>query len=293
MKSCLWIAAVLLVLGAGLEPSAAADDRIAIMAAENFYGDVAKQIGGDRVSVTSVLNNPDQDPHLFETSPSVAREISAAQIVIYNGADYDPWMEKLLKITSKPKRGVINVSDLLHRKAGDNPHFWYDPAAMPALARVLAGTLSAIDPAHSADYASRLKKFLASLEPLNDKIARTREKYAGVAVTATEPVFGYMADALHLVMLHQRFQLAIMNNTEPSAADLGSLERDLKAHRVRVLFFNKQASDSLVGRVVEIARAANIPVVGVTETCPLGRSYQDWIEHELDQTEGALLVNPS
>jgi zinc/manganese transport system substrate-binding protein len=274
-------------------PPVAADDRIAIVAAENFYGDVARQIGGDRVFVTSVLNNPDQDPHLFETSPSVAREISAAKIIVYNGADYDPWMEKLLKVAPKPIRSVIKVSDLLNKKPGDNPHLWYDPATIPIFANVLAGALSKVDPQHAGDYAMRLKSFTASLRPLNDKIGKIREKYARVVVTATEPVFGYMTDALHLVMRNQRFQLAIMNNTEPSAADLGAMERDLKAHTVRVLFFNKQASDSLVQRLVAIARAANVPVVGVTETCPPDQSYQDWIERELDQTESALLVNPS
>ena len=116
---------------------------IPIVAAENFYGDVAGQIGGAEVTVTSILNSPDQDPHLFETSPSVGRMVSAARIVIYNGIDYDPWMRKLLAATSGVKRTTIVVADLVGRKPGDNPHIWYDPATMLALAKALAADLSA------------------------------------------------------------------------------------------------------------------------------------------------------
>ena len=277
MKVVLGLTTALLLTLAAATPARAADGKIALVAAENFYGSVAQQIGGDRVSVTSILNSPDQDPHLFEVSPAVVRQIAAAQIVVYNGADYDPWMEKLLKVTPKPGRVVIIAADLVNKKAGDNPHLWYDPATMPAVARALAAALTAADPAHKDDYAARLKTFLASLEPLNEKIAAIRSKYAGVTVTASEPVFGYMAAALKLKMRNERFQLAIMNDTEPSARDIAAFEQDLKTHKVRVMFYNKQASDKLVQHLVDLARASNIPVVGVTETCPPGLSYQDWM----------------
>ena len=133
-----------------------------------------------------------------------------------------------------------------------------------------------------------LRAFLASLQPLNNKIAEIRAKYAGATVAATEPVFGYMANELHLTLLDQRFQLSIMNNTEPSAGDLAAFESDLKMHKVRVLFYNKQASDKIVQHLVDLAHASNIPVVGVTETCPPGLSYQNWMLSELDTTEAAL-----
>jgi zinc/manganese transport system substrate-binding protein len=288
LRICLWSAVLLLVAVAGLAPSPAANGRITVVAAENFYGDVAAQIGGDRVSAISILNSPDQDPHLFETSPSVVREIAKAQMVIYNGVDYDAWMEKILKVTPRPGRIVINVADLLHKKAGDNPHLWYDPATMPALAKTLAGSLSTVDAAHADDFSNRLKNFLSSLQPVNDKIAEIRGKHAGVPVTATEPVFGYMAAALHLTMRNQRFQLSVMNDTEPSATDLAAFESDLKTHKVKVLFYNTQASDNLVQRLVQFARTAKVPVVGVTETCPTNLSYQDWMRRELDETERAL-----
>jgi zinc/manganese transport system substrate-binding protein len=288
MKMLTGPATALLIIYAGLTAAPAADGKIAVVTAENFYGDVAARIGGDRVAVSSILSNPDQDPHLFEVSPSIVRDVAAAQVVIYNGADYDPWMEKLLAVTPMPGRAVIVAADLVNKKAGDNPHLWYDPATMPAVAAALAAALTAADPAHKDDFAARLKTFLASLTPLNEKIAAVRGKFAGAVVTATEPVFGYMSAALKLKMQNERLQLAIMNDTEPSARDVAAFERDLKTHKVRVLFYNKQASDQLVMHLVELARASHVPVVGVTETCPPGLSYQEWMLNELDATERAL-----
>jgi zinc/manganese transport system substrate-binding protein len=282
------VTTALLMMLANLAAERAADGKIALVAAENFYGNVAQQIGGDRVSVVSILSNPDQDPHLFEASPTIIRQVAAARIVVYNGADYDPWIEKLLEVTPTVGRVAIVAADLVNRKAGDNPHFWYDPATMPAVANVLTAALVAADPGHKGDYTARLKTFLASLEPLNEKIAALRGKYAGVAVTASEPIFGCMAEALKLQMRNERFQLAVMNNTEPSARDVAAFERDLKTHKVRVMFYNKQASNNVVQHLLDLARASNIPVVGVTETAPPGVSYQDWMLSELDETQRAL-----
>ena len=288
MKTLIRLTAALLLCLAALTTSRAADSKIAVVAAENFYGSVAQQIGGDRVSVTSILSNPDQDPHLFEVSPGIIRQIAAAQIVVYNGAYYDPWIETLLKVTPKAERAVIVAADLVNRRAGDNPHLWYDPSTMPAVASALSVALIAADPAHKDDYAARLKTFLASLEPLNEKIAAISGKFAGAPVTASEPVFGYMANALKLQMRNERFQLAIMNDTEPSARDVAAFEQDLKTRKVRVFFYDKQASNKVVQHLVDIARASGIPVVGVTETAPPGLSYQDWMLNELDETQRAL-----
>jgi zinc/manganese transport system substrate-binding protein len=288
MKMLFAVATATFVGLVALAPARAADGGIDVLAAENFYGDVALQIGGDRVAVTSVLTNPDQDPHLFETTPSVVRKVAAAQIIVYNGADYDPWMEKLLQAAGKSGSAVIVAADLVHKKAGDNPHLWYDPPTMPAVANALAAAFAAADPTHKDEYAARLKSFLTSLAPLNETIAAIGRKYAGTPVAATEPVFGYMAAALKLPMHEERFQIAVMNDTEPSARDLATFEQDVKGRRVRVLFYNKQATDNLVGHLVALARASGVPVVGVTETCPPGLSYQTWMLNELNATAQAL-----
>ncbi|MGA7025158.1 MAG: zinc ABC transporter substrate-binding protein, partial [Pseudolabrys sp.] len=269
-------------------PALAAEEQIAVVATENFYGDIARQIGGDRVVVVSIMSNPDQDPHLFETTPATVRQIAKAQIVIVNGANYDPWMEKLLAATPRAGRVVITAADLTGRKAGDNPHLWYDPATMPAVATAFADALTKTDTVHASDYAARLKATLETLERITARVAQLKAKHAGAAVTATEPVFGPMAEALGLTMRNQRFQLAMMNDTEPSARDLAAFERDLKERKVRVLIYNSQVSEKLTERLREIAIRSKVPVVGVTETMPANTSFQDWVLGELDALDKAL-----
>ena len=264
-----------------------------IVAAENFYGDVAAQLAGPGWTVTSILSNPDEDPHLFEASPSIARDISAARIVIYNGADYDPWMGKLLSAARSERRQAIVAADLTGHHPGDNPHLWYDPATMPAVARALSAALAADDPAHRAEYAIRLDRFLRSLRPIDARISALRHRYTGLPVTATEPVFGYMASALGLVMRNERFQLAVMNDAEPSAADVAGMEDDLRGRRVRLFIYNSQATDSASQRLLGIARASKIPVLGVTETEPRGvASYQGWIAGQLEALDRAMSASP-
>jgi len=269
--------------------TAAWADPVRIVAAENFYGDIARQIGGRDVIVSSVLSNPDQDPHLFEASPSVGRSIAAAQIVILNGIDYDPWMEKMVAAARSANRKTIVVAELAGRKTGDNPHIWYDLAAVGALAEELTATLSAADPAHKSDYERRLAVFEASLQPIRAKMETLRQQAAGAPVTATEPVFGYMLDAVGMKVKNQSFQVAVMNNTEPTASDIARFEDDLRAHRVKLLIYNSQATDVIADRMQKIARTAGIPVVAVTETEPAGKDYQAWIAGELDELNRALL----
>ncbi len=277
-------AALLIVIGA---PASAAEP-INIVAAENFYGDVATQIGGDAVKVTSVLSNPDQDPHLFEASPSVARSLSSAAIVIYNGIDYDPWMADLLGASKAPDRKAIVVADLVGKKAGDNPHIWDDPATMRALAEALKDALVAADPANKAAYEERLAAFENSIKPIEERIAALKRRTAGVPATATEPVFGYMFNALGMTVRNEAFQLAVMNDTEPSASDIAAFESDLKTHKVKLLIYNSQASDPLADRMLKLAKASGVPVVGANETEPPNSTYQAWMTGELQAVDQAL-----
>lgn len=267
---------------------ASAAGPVTIVAAENFYGDVAQQIGGAGVKVTSILSNPDEDPHLFEASPSAGRAISDARIVVYSGIDYDPWMTKLLAAAKSADRQVIVVADLGGHKTGDNPHVWYDVDTLLAFTKTLADKLGEVDPAHKADYAKRLEEFQRSMRPISAKIAALRKRLEGTPVTATEPVFGYMLNELGMSVRNQTFQLAVMNNTEPSASDVAAFENDLKGHRVKLLIYNGQASDPVAERMEKIAKASGIPVVAVNETEPAGKKYQDWVMSELDAVDQAL-----
>jgi zinc/manganese transport system substrate-binding protein len=269
-------------------PALAEAQVLNVVAAENFYGDIVEQIGGANVKVTSILTNPEQDPHLFESSASTARAIADAKLVIYNGIDYDPWMVKLLSAHKSPSRKVIVVAALLHRKAGDNPHLWYDPATMPTVASAVAAELTASDPAHRADYEQRRDAFVASLQPMKTKIDAMKQKYGKAVVTATEPVFGYMADALGFTMRNRPFQIAVMNDTEPSASQIAAFEKDLKSRTVKVLFYNNQTSGDLTARLQKIAKDSKVPVVGVTETEPPNLKYQAWMMQQLEATERAL-----
>lgn len=269
-------------------PAAAQTAKLQVVAAENFYGDVIKQIGGANVSVTSILSNPDQDPHLFEASPKTARALQHANLVVYNGADYDPWMGKLLAASKNATRKTIVVADLVGKKPGDNPHLWYDPATMPAAALAISAALGAADPSHKADYDANLAGFLASLKPIDAKVAALRAQYKGVPVTATEPVFGYMSDAIGLEMRNLRFQLATMNDTEASATDIAAFENDLRKRQVKVLIYNSQAEEPMTKRMLKIAKDASVPTVSVTETQPAGKTFQQWMLAQLDALGAAL-----
>jgi len=272
----------------GFAGAAQAAAPVKLVAAENFYGGIAQAIGGPDAEVASIMSNPDQDPHLFETSPSVVRELADAQIVVLNGADYDPWMEKLIAAAPRPGRVVINVADLMGKKPGDNPHLWYDPATMPKAAQAIADALGKADPAHAADYAARLQATLADLAKVQERAKALRAKWAGTPVTATEPVFGLMAEAVGLKMRNQSFQIAMMNDTEPSAKDVAAFEDDLRHHKVKALLYNKQVSSKVTQRLIDIANKAKVPVVAVTETQPADMSFQDWMLGELTALDKAL-----
>ncbi len=266
----------------------AASGPIAIVAAENFYGDLAHQVAGPHATITSILSNPDQDPHLFEADAATARALADARIVIANGIDYDPWMEKLLSASKAPKRVEIVVGELAHKKTGDNPHLWYDPANMKLAAQKLADDLSLADPAHKAAFEAGAESFTASLQPLEAKIADMKKRFAGQPVTASEPVVGYMAAALGLAMRNEPFQTAVMKNNEPSHADVAAFEDDLKTHKVKVMLYNSQADDEAVKRLVVLAKDSHVPVVGVSETEPAGKTYEAWMLDQLNALDQAL-----
>jgi zinc/manganese transport system substrate-binding protein len=263
-------------------------DPVKVVAAENFYGDLASQIGRANVAVTSILRNPDDDPHLFEASPDTAKALTDAKVVIVNGVDYDPWMEKLLGAHRAPGRKEILVGALVGHKPGDNPHLWYDPATMKAAGKALVADLIAVDPAHKADYDQGYAKFVDSLKPMDDKIAVMRKSYAGQPVTASEPVFGYQAGLIGLKVRNEKYALAIMNNAEPTPSEVAGFENDLKGHKVKAMLYNAQASEPAVGKLVDLAKANGIPVVGVSETEPANSTYQAWMMGQLDALDKAL-----
>lgn len=263
-------------------------EPIRIVAAENVYGDIARQIGGDHVAITSIISSPAQDPHLFEASASVAIAVSRADIIIYNGLDYDPWMEKLTASSKAVQRDIVVAGELAGFKTGDNPHVWYDLKTVSILAKALAEKLVARDPAHADDYRQNQTNFEASLLPITKQVAEIAATHKATPVAATEPVFGYMLMAMDLDVKEAEFQRAVMNDTEPSISDVARFEADMKSKTVRLLVFNRQASSPLVEKMVTLAKANAIPIVAVTETEPQDKTYQQWLSEEVSAIAVAL-----
>ncbi len=274
----------LVALAVGLGGTADAS----VVAAESVYADIARQIAGPDTPVTAILQNPAADPHFFEPGPRAARAVADAGIVIENGIGYDPWMDRLLAASPAAGRQVIVVATLLGRGDGDNSHLWYDPASMPKLVRSLGDAIVRRDASAQSVVSRRSAIVLASLAALQVQINGLKAKFAGAEVAATEPVLGPMIAALGLQDRHGRFEVSVMNGTEPRAGDVASLEDDLRAHRVRVLITNAQASDPVALRLAAIARAGHVPVVAVSETLPAGFTYQQWIAGELAALGTAL-----
>jgi zinc/manganese transport system substrate-binding protein len=255
-------------------------EPVNIVAAENFYGGVAAQVAGSSAKVTSIMNNPNQDPHEFQTDVTTAKAVADADIVIYSGIGYDTWMEKLLASQAKTGRVVIKVADLIGARDGDNPHIWYDPKTMPALVAKLAVVLNKPD---------AVTAFSESMKPLLDKIAGLRSKARGVKVTATEPVFGYMASALGFDMLNDDYQVAVMNDTEPSFKETAAFEQSLTSRTAKILFYNSQVTDPSTKRMQALAKENGVPVIGVTETEPdEAKSYVKWMLSQLGSVESVL-----
>ncbi len=280
---------IALILALATGPAAA---RVKILAAESVYGAVAADVAGPAADVTSVLRTPAQDPHDFEAGPAVAREVADADIVVVNGLDYDTWMDLLLAGAPRAGRTVVRVADLTGAAPGANPHLWQAPANMVKVAETVARDMVARDPSDAPAIRQRTASLMARVARVTATVAALRARFAGMPVAATEPVFGPMAAALGLDMRDTRFQLAVMNGTEPRAADVIAFEDDVRQHRVRALFHNTQVNGTSSDRLLALATASHVPVVGVAETLPAGMDYSDWMLAELGAVRGALGAAP-
>jgi len=279
---------VVAALAAGLVAAPALADPVKIVAAENFYGDVARQVGGDRVRVTSIISDPNADPHEYESSADNAKAIAGASVVIVNGAGYDSFMDKLLASSPSRNRTEINVAELAGVKEGDNPHLWYNVDWVAQVADATAAGLEKASPADQAGFAARAQRFKASLQPLRDRIAAVRAKYAGSHLTQTEPVFGYMGAALGLDVDEGEFQRAIEEGNDPSPQSVIAIDQEITSHAVKAVLYNSQTTSQATTDVKNLAMKSGVPVLGVSETEPVGKSYQLWMLSQLEMLNQAL-----
>lgn len=265
-----------------------ANALINIVAAENVYGEVAKELGGSHVNVISIINKPSQDPHLFTITPSAAKAVSLADIVVYNGANYDPWILPLLNLQGKNNRKVMSVAALVNTKPGDNPHIWYSPSTMPIFAKALVAILINLDPKHQHDYKKQLNQFNDKYQIIFKTIKQLQQQYQNMPVIATEPVFGYMAKSIGLKMHGEAFQANMMNDIPQTVSQIKAFEDDLRHHSVRLFIYNNQVINPLTQHMLNIARKEKIPVLGVNETIPPGMTYVQWIITVLNEFKNAL-----
>jgi zinc/manganese transport system substrate-binding protein len=267
--------AALLTAGCGMGRSSS---RLQVVAAENVYGDIARQIGGPHVAVTSVLTNPDADPHLFEPGTTTGLAVARASVVIANGLGYDAFVDRLVRASPNRRRRLLVVAQVLGVHGHDaNPHLWYDVPRLPLVAAAIAATFERADARHATAYRAGLRRFEASLHPLQREVATLRGTFAGDPVAYTEPVPGYLLVAAGLVNLAPTsFTRAIENGSEPAPAAVAEMLHLLAANRVRVLLYNDQTVSPVTVRMRAAAQAAGIPVVAVSETLPPGESFQRW-----------------
>jgi len=281
------------------QSATAAGGRIAAVGAENEYANVIEQVGGKYVKVTAIESNPNTDPHTFEASPSVAEAVSAASLIVENGVGYDTYMEKIESAGgagSDSQRKVINVQHLLGLpESTPNPHLWYEPQTMPAVAKALVSDLSALQPAHAAYFQANARKFGESLKPWYAAIAKFKAAYPNTPVASTEPVGDYMLEAAGTKnMTPFSLQADIMNGTDPAPQNVTLQNGLFSGHEVKVFVHNQQVTDSLTESFVKAAKRAGIPVVGVYETMPTpGYDYQSWMLAEVKALEKAVVEHVS
>jgi zinc/manganese transport system substrate-binding protein len=272
--------------------SASGGGTIVAVGAENEYANVIQQVGAKYVQVSAIMSNPNTDPHTFEASASVAREVSAAQLVVQNGVGYDTFMDTIENAAPNSARKVIVVQDLLGLPTDTpNPHLWYKPATMPAVANAVAADLAALQPAHASYFKANAAAFIASLTAWNNAIAAFKAKYPDTPVATTEPVADYMLQAVGADnMTPWALQADIMNGTDPSAQDVAIQRALFTQHKVKVFLYNQQVTDSLTESFIALAQANGIPVVGVYETMPApGYDYQSWMLAEVRDLQKAVV----
>ena len=277
MRTVIVLAATMLALsGCGGSPTT--KGKLDVVAAENVYGNIAAQIGGSHVSVTSILTDPNADPHLFEPDTSSGLAVAKAKVVLQNGLGYDAFMTKLEDAAPSSGRATVTMADVLGVHGKDtNPHLWYDVPKLGRIGEAIASAFERADPRHASAYRAGLSRFDRSLAPLRKVVVDIRTRFHGVAVAYTEPVPGYLVSAAGLRNLApDSFTRSIEDGTEPSPSDVAAMSTLVSQHRIRVLLYNDQAVSPITGQLRAAAQKAGIPVVAVRETLPQHLTFQQW-----------------
>lgn len=288
---CVFIPILFLLSACGTfaPQQASADGNIQIVAAENFYGDIARQIGGDHVSVSSILADPNVDPHSYESNVNQVKAIARAKIVIANGGGYDDWMDSLLASTGTSDRVVLKGFDIATVKLPTNEHVWYNPENAKTIAAQIAKTLTTLDAAHATDYTKNLHVFSTAIGKIEQKLAEIKAHYAHTPVGLTETIFLYQTSLMDLnVLTPFAFQKALAEGNDPPTNSVIATNNQVNQHQIKALIYNKQTQSAVTDTLQNDARQQNIPVIAVTETMPVDQTYQSWMLAQLNALEQAL-----
>jgi zinc/manganese transport system substrate-binding protein len=268
----------------------ASSGSIKVVAGQNFWGSIAAQLGGSKASVQSVVSDPNADPHEYETNTNDARAFADANLVILNGAGYDDWGNKLLAANPSSHRTVLVAAGLFGKKAGDNPHFWYNPDYVARIADQITADYKSIGAADSAYFDQQRAAFTASLEPYTQRISEIKATFSGVPVASTESIFVYMATALGLNLISPTaFMNAVSEGNDPPAAAVIAFQDQITGRQARLLVYNVQTATAVTTNIKQLASVAHIPVVGVSETLqPESTTFQDWQLSQLIALQNAL-----
>jgi zinc/manganese transport system substrate-binding protein len=261
-----------------------------VVAGQNFWGSIAMQLGGSKANVQSVVTDPNADPHEYESNTNDARAVADARLVILNGAGYDNWANKLLAANPSSHRTVLVAADLVGKKAGDNPHFWYNPDYVIRMADQITADYKSIDSGDSAYFDQQRAAFTTALKPYTQRLAEIKTKFTGVSVGATESIFVYMADYLGLNLISPpEFMNAVAEGNDPPASAVINFQNQITSKQVRVLVYNVQTATAVTTNVKHLAALADIPIVGVSETLqPETATFQDWQLSQLLALQNAL-----
>lgn len=261
-----------------------------VVAAENFWGSLISQLGGSRVQVLSIVSDPNADPHEYGSNTNNARAFANANYVVLNGAGYDSWGDRLLSADSNPNRKVLVVADLLGKKKGDNPHFWYNPLYINQTIAKMEQDLIALDTASASYYEEQYKILQSSLAEYQNRIATIRQKFGGTKIAATEDIFSALSDAADLDLVSPpAFMEAVAESNDPPASSIVTFENQLKNGGIHALVYNQQTVTPLTESMKKLATDQGIPIVGITETIqPPNMSFEDWMNAQLIKLQNAL-----
>jgi zinc/manganese transport system substrate-binding protein len=279
--------------GTSLQSSSSSNSSgpVQVVAAENFWGNIAAQVGGSHVHVTSIIVDPNADPHSYEPTATDARTVAGAQYVIVNGAGYDPWTDRLLQANPVSGRKELNVGNFNGKHEGDNPHMWYNPNYVTAVANKIRDDLKALDPGDATAFDQSTQAFLTTgLKQYHDLIAAIKASYSGTPVGATESIFSYLAPALGLNLITPYSYLkAVSEGQDISAADQANVEQQIRQRQIKVLVYNSQNTPNNIQALITLAKNNHIPVATITETLsPATASFQDWQSAQLQGIQTAL-----